>query len=153
AAAARSQPTRRRQAAPAGRRTTTANCRAAAAFLVAGAGAGGLLMGAAWKKLRPRRLSILAMAMLNLIFALLAVAPLSPPLARALDDRPAAAAVADSADDAPRAELLQDHPEIVATALSSGAITLLFWGVLSWIFAGGLLGPDRFVNNCVRHGW
>jgi hypothetical protein len=109
------------------------------------------MMRAAWEKLRQRRLAVLALAMGNLILALLATAPLSPPLARALDDRPAAAAVADSPDDGARAELLEDHPELTATALECGALALLLWAAFSAVAAGGLLGDEPFLAGCARH--
>jgi hypothetical protein len=108
-------------------------------------------MRAAWERLRRRRLAVLALAMGNLILALLAMAPLSPPLARALDDRPAAAAVADSPDDAARAELLEDHPELTATALECGVLALLLWAAISSVAAGGLLGDEPFLAGCARH--
>src|SRR6185436_16745223 len=61
----------------------------------------------------------------------------------------AAAAVADAADDGPRAELLDDHPELTALALESGVLALLLWGALSWIAAGGLLSGEKFLHGCV----
>jgi hypothetical protein len=102
-------------------------------------------------KIRSHRVAILSLAMLNLIFALFAAAPLSVPLAQALDDRPAAAEVADSADDGPRSELLEDHPEISALAVESLGIALVLWGALSWIAAGGLLSDEHFLLGCARH--
>jgi hypothetical protein len=101
--------------------------------------------------MRKHRIAILSLALGNLIFALFAVAPLSPPLAQALDHRPAAMQVADSADDGARAELLEDHPALTAIAVESALLALLVWGALSWIAAGGLLADEHFLLGCARH--
>jgi len=101
--------------------------------------------------MRKHRVAILSLALGNLIFALFAVAPLSPPLAQALDNRPAATQVADSADDGARAELLEDHPELTAIAVESALLAFIVWGALSWIAAGGLLADEHFLLGCARH--
>jgi hypothetical protein len=103
-------------------------------------------------KLRSHWGGVLAMALGNLIFALIAVGPLSPILARALDDRPLAAEVADGADDGPRAELLQDHPELQSIGVEGALLALVVWGVLSLVACGGFLGDERFLAGCLRHG-
>ena len=101
------------------------------------------MMRAAWAK---RRI-VLLLGAINLAAALLASEPLSAPLARLIDLRPSAAAIADSADDAPRAELLEDHPELVSAAVEAALLAMLLYGVWSWVAAGGLLA-DRFVAGC-----
>jgi hypothetical protein len=111
------------------------------------------MLSRAFAKLRRRPGPVLALAALNLALALLASAPLSAPLARLLDDRPAAAAIADSADDGPRLELLQDHPELASTAIESALLALLAGGALSLVVAGGLLSAndEPFPLACARH--
>ena len=97
---------------------------------------------------------MLALAALNLALALLASTPLSAPLARFLDDRPAAVAVADAADDGPRLELLQEHPELLSGATESALLALVIGSALSLIVAGGLLSrkdDDPFAVACARN--
>ena len=110
------------------------------------------MIGAALARLRRRPGPVLVLASLNLLFALLAAAPLSAPLARLLDDRPAAIAIADSPDEAARAELLEDHPELVSTAAETALLALAIYAALSWIACGGLLAEsDPFAPSCARH--
>ncbi len=111
------------------------------------------MIALAFARLRRRPGALLWLASLNLALALAATTPLSAPLARALDLRPAASAVADSADDAPRLELLQDHPELAPSALTAALLALVLWSALSWVACGGLLAADDepFAVACARH--
>jgi hypothetical protein len=100
--------------------------------------------------MRAKRSAIVFLAAANFLIAFLAAAPLSPSLGRALDDRPIAGAVADAADDGPRAELLEDHPEISAIAIETGFLAVALWWISSWIFVGGILS-EEFLVGCARH--
>jgi hypothetical protein len=112
---------------------------------------------AALASLRRRPGIVLVLAAMNLALALAATAPLSAQLAPLLDTRPLASEIVDGADDAPRAELLSDHPELVRATASTALLVLLVWGALSSAAAGGVLGAVRdgepFAAACARHGW
>jgi hypothetical protein len=98
------------------------------------------MLADAAKRVAGRPGLILFLAVLNLGVALLCTEPLSATLQGPLDLRPAATSLISGGDDGLVAELVTDHPELVRVAALSGRATLLVYGVLSWLLAGGLLG-------------
>jgi hypothetical protein len=109
---------------------------------------------------RPR--VAVAIAALHLGAALLSSLPLIFALAPIFDNRPAAATLFDS-DNAPWMELLQDHPEVLGSALTAALVGMMIWGFVSWIAAGGILaalasdeesaarGANAIFEACGRH--
>jgi hypothetical protein len=95
-------------------------------------------MTEAWARVKAQPRLILLLAALNLLFSFASLRPFDATLAASLDQRPAAWTMV-RGDDGLAAELLSDHPEVAAAAMSGAETALVIYGVLGWLLAGGIL--------------
>lgn len=92
----------------------------------------------AGRRLSSRRGLIAAMAIAQLLFAWIAVRPVSVAAGALLDDRPGAARLLDG-DDGLLGELLSDHRELAVAGIAGAQVALALSGLLAWLFAGALI--------------
>lgn len=100
---------------------------------------GGANLSEAWGRVTARPWLLAALAGLNVGLSVLLSAPLSALLSPLVDLRPAASVMMSGGDDGLMAELLADHPEVLAAAAAALGAGALVWGLVSWVLSGGVL--------------